>query len=452
MEYKTSRYNYSAPLDEKSYVWMNGVSGGAFKAEREVHAQVQTILGNPKVCDMESNRSLCDQLLSLGFLIDEGLDEIEFLTLRHRLARYGSEALGLGIILTFDCNFACPYCYQPRLNKWMSRELKRGLVSYVDKMMESRRSLAIEWFGGEPLLDISGIKELSEQFLQICEKYGARYAASITTNGYLLSEQTARELSQLGVGNVQITIDGPPDIHDKRRIPRDGRPTFDVILENLEGVVKYMAEVGVRVNVDKTNSDCLPDLLTYLAPLKERLWIGIAPVVPCRVAQGYEGRCLQRHEYLEVEPQLEQLLKDEGFASLIGPTADRRWLANKTLYCGAYQVESCIIDPDGYLYKCVAFAGETSTKVGTLLPDGDVIYDWDKLFPWLSWEPFHDPMCSQCAVLPLCFGGCHAYRIYPGYQAGRTGLPCPNIRDDLAHRLRWKFGTHDTCRKEVKTT
>lgn len=448
--YKASLYNYSVPLDEKSYVWMNGVTGGAFKVNHEVHAQVQAILANPRDCDVEQNRSLYDQLISLGFLIEEDFDEIGFLKLRHRIARYGTGSLGLGIMLTLDCNFACPYCYQPRVDKWMSHELQRGLVRYVNKMMESKHRLVIEWFGGEPLLGIAEIRELSERFLQICEKNRAHYAASITTNGYLLSEQIARELSQLGVRNAQVTIDGPPDIHNRRRILRDGRPTFDTILRNLQGAVKHIPEVALRVNLDKTNIDRFPELLTYLSPLKERIWVGIAPVAPIRAAQGYKERCFQRNEYIEVETRLEQLLKDEGFASLIGLTSDRRWLPFKSLFCGAYQADSYMIDPDGYLYKCVGLAGEATAKVGTLLPEGEVTYDWDKLLRWLTWEPFDDPACFECSVLPLCFGGCHADRLYPGFQAGKKVLPCPEVRYDLACRLQWKFGSQDASRKEVK--
>ncbi|MCS7197677.1 MAG: radical SAM protein [Candidatus Bipolaricaulota bacterium] len=322
MRYKASKYNYNAPLGENEYVWMNGVSGSAFKANREVHAQVQAILADPNNCVSEQERPLHDQLVSLGFLVEENFDEIGFLKLRSRIARYGNEGLGLGIMLTLNCNFACPYCYQWRVNKWMNDETRQGLIKYVGKMMEHKRKLVIEWFGGEPLLDISGIKKLSEQFVQICKERGAQYEAGITTNGYLLTEPTARELARLGVRKAQITIDGPPDIHDKRRVLRDGRPTFDVILRNLEGAVKYIPSVGIRVNLDKTNSDRFPELLTYLAPLKERLFIGIASVVPVRAAQEYKEFCFLDCDFLRTRCNLEQLLKNEGFLSLRGTITD----------------------------------------------------------------------------------------------------------------------------------
>lgn len=97
-----------------------------------------------------------------------------------------------------------------------------------------------------------------------------------------------------------------------------------------------------------------------------------------------------------------------------------------------------MIDPEGHLYKCIALAGETSIKVGTLLPSGEIVYDWDRLIPWLAWEPFEDQMCSTCPVLASCFGGCHANRLYPSFRS-TIALPCPPVRDDLAHQLQLQF-------------
>ena len=108
---------------------------------------------------------------------------------------------------------------------------------------------------------------------------------------------------------------------------------------------------------------------------------------------------------------------------------------------------SYVIDPEGNLYKCIALAGEESTKVGMLSPGGEITYNWDKLLPWLVWEPFDDPRCLSCPVLPLCFGGCLANRFYAGYHAGGMAFPCPEVRDDLTHRLQWKFNASDATKE-----
>ncbi len=214
--------------------------------------------------------------------------------------------------------------------------------------------------------------------------------------------------------------------------------------------MKYFPLVAVRVNLDKTNNNRFPELLNYLAPLKGRLLVGLAPVVPTRAAQRYKKFCFRRCDYWEIQCRLEQLLKDEGFIPLVGPTS-AGWWKPRSIFCGAYQVDSYMIDPEGHLYKCVALAGETSTKVGTLLPSGEIVYDMNRLIPWLSWEPFEDHICSTCPVLPLCFGGCHADRLYPGIQGQTVVLPCPSVREDLVHRLKMKFGPSATSKREEVT-
>ena len=37
---------------------------------------------------------------------------------------------------------------------------------------------------------------------------------------------------------MQITLDGPPHIHNQRRIPRNGEPTFERIVSGIENFLQ----------------------------------------------------------------------------------------------------------------------------------------------------------------------------------------------------------------------
>lgn len=52
---------------------------------------------------------------------------------------------------------------------------------------------------------------------------------------------------------VQITLDGLQEHHDSRRHLRDGRGTFDKIVENLRLFEEYAIRVDIRMNVDNEN-------------------------------------------------------------------------------------------------------------------------------------------------------------------------------------------------------
>ncbi|KOS03735.1 hypothetical protein AM598_04965 [Paenibacillus polymyxa] len=54
----------------------------------------------------------------------------------------------------------------------------------------------------------------------------------MVSNGYLLTRRRAAVLRDLGLKNIQITIDGNKSNHDKRRVLENRQGTFDQIIEN----------------------------------------------------------------------------------------------------------------------------------------------------------------------------------------------------------------------------
>lgn len=60
----------------------------------------------------------------------------------------------------------------------------------------------------------------------------------MVTNGYLLTDDKARMLRELGIRHLQITLDGSKKTHDSRRFLLGGKPTYDTIINNLENLLK----------------------------------------------------------------------------------------------------------------------------------------------------------------------------------------------------------------------
>jgi uncharacterized protein len=101
------------------------------------------------------------------------------------------------------------------------------------------------------------------KFIQKCTDAGVRYDVGITTNGYLLDENSCKQLKERKVNNAQITLDGPPDIHDKMRPLIDGGNSFWRIVKNLHHAIKYL-NIRIRVNIDRKNFDRVEDLFKIL--------------------------------------------------------------------------------------------------------------------------------------------------------------------------------------------
>ena len=215
-------------------------------------------------------------------IVDENFgDETEKIFLENKIARFGGNSIGLTITPTMACNFRCPYCYEKgREHVTMDKETVKKVKEYFKKLKENYHHVGITWYGGEPLLAFTIIEELMESiyenFKHECVTSGA------ITNGYLLTEDVVKRMKELNISSVQITIDGPPELHNKRRMLPSGEDTFFVILNNMNKALEVYQElkISIRVNVDKSNISGVDEIIKYLKEynLLNRIHLYLAPV------------------------------------------------------------------------------------------------------------------------------------------------------------------------------
>ncbi len=107
--------------------------------------------------------------------------------------------------------------------------------------------------------------------------------------------------------SVQITLDGPKEIHDRRRPHKDGDSSYDVIMRNLKDNAHFFEHISVRINVDKTNEKSVPDLLKQLQDVPKNVRPYLAPVHTDNVHNaGFAKGCYDSKDFgLEVESQPE---------------------------------------------------------------------------------------------------------------------------------------------------
>ena len=125
--------------------------------------------------------------------------------------------LNIMVVLNLDCNFSCIYCYEGDMkgNLYMSDTTADHLIDFIkQEFTEDKKSLLIDFYGGEPVLSIGVIKSISRDLKSFIESRGASYSFTLVTNGSLFTRQAAEELVPLGLKNVKITLDGPAEIHN----------------------------------------------------------------------------------------------------------------------------------------------------------------------------------------------------------------------------------------------
>ena len=281
----------------------------------------------------------------------------------------------------------------------MSSEVVTAVKQFLENEVKVIHGLGITWFGGEPLITFDIIRDISHFITALQKDREFHFTAGIVTNGYLLTKKVAEEFEELQIKSVQITIDGPQRIHDKRRRLKNGKGTFQKILDNLVEVSDVVKGISIRTNVDKSNIDGASEILDILKEqgLKKKVRVYFSPVLDVgTLCRDVSANCFNYKTYSEHEITLYKKAVREGFGIA-------RYPAPLHGYCGAVSLKSLLIDPYGNFHKCWNTVGVEDEKVGKL---GEPLQMGSALVRWLSWDPFEKKKCRDCKFLPLCMGGC----------------------------------------------
>ena len=173
-------------------------------------------------------------------------NQIELSDLEDKLAN-NLEHLILNV--TNQCNLRCRYCaysgnYKNRRNhsyEIMSQKTAFAALDFFLKRTSRSENLYIGFYGGEPLKELSLIKNIIDRVNTVYQHLHSKIQYSLTTNGILLTPKTIEYLTKNNF-KVSISLDGPQDIHDKYRKKINGQPSFDTIISNLEFWEKYSPE------------------------------------------------------------------------------------------------------------------------------------------------------------------------------------------------------------------
>ena len=344
-----------------------------------------------------------EALLSrLGFIVEDREAEKRAMLNFFDDANSRDPVLNIIVVLNLDCNFSCIYCYEGDMKGklYMSDEAAGGLIDFIkERFTEDKKTLLIDFYGGEPLLSIGLIKSISGALKPFCERRGASYTFTLVTNGSLFTKRVAEQLVPLGLKRVKITLDGPAEIHNRYRPFKSGAGSFDTIIGNIKDTCD-LVKIGIGGNFEKNNYKKFPLLLDYL--LREGLTpdripsIKFYPVIKRPAGDlsptDYKGGCMSVNEpwIVEAEAGLREEILRRGYKTpKLAP-----------ILCMVETTDAYVVNFDGVIYKCPAFIGKEGFEVGdvqTGVKDYSAIY---KLGIWKNED------CARCEYLPLCFGGC----------------------------------------------
>jgi uncharacterized protein len=399
--WKTSQFNeYLGELRQDRWVVYNNLSGAMIEVKRDLYDWMR----NNNVKQLPEPRYY--KALSHGkFIVAENIDEVEEIKEKRQNAAAAVSVIGLQIVPTLWCNFKCTYCYEQAQDKTkrMSPEVMDAVIAHVNrKVKPTTQFLNTMWFGGEPLAAVECIRYLGKALLQISKKNNIQYSAGMVTNGYLLNERNVEMLLQHKINACQVTIDGPEEIHDRRRMLKNGGKTWQTIVENVKYAVSKGMRVSVRMNLDKTNIDSTEKLLKKL----EEQQILKQVRVSFGLVSHFGNACRSIEHTLLTLPEANSILKRKKLKDLLKKPGEEqiKRAVPDFIGCVATGAHSVIVGPGGELYKCSKNIGDEREQCGT-------IFDMNEAHPnfrkWMDCSNLEVETCKRCPMLPICRGnGC----------------------------------------------
>jgi uncharacterized protein len=149
--------------------------------------------------------------------------------------------------LTEKCNLRCGYCiyndnFTEKRNhgtKEMTEEVAKAAIQYIHKH-GSKDEISITFYGGEPLIKLSLIKQCIEYSKEIIQDKSIHY--SMTTNLLLMTPETANYIASMDNFYVVCSLDGPQHIHDDYRKDLNGDGSFDRAIKGLQYLINALGE------------------------------------------------------------------------------------------------------------------------------------------------------------------------------------------------------------------
>lgn len=420
-DWRSSRYNFAFPTKSGNLLY-NASSGATLKLSgADTRAMASLLAEAPQGVEKAWFPEPVWQDLKRGdFVVEGNAPELEVVRKRFEKARY-TTPLVITVTTTMDCNLGCYYCYETR----SAEELKLPDVSALVEFAKSRieieehESLHVDWYGGEPLLNLSFLEAASSALQKLCANRSISYVASIISNGTCWPRDAVEFVKRHAIKQVQISFDGLSAHHNRRRRYREGKDantgvtSFDKAVTLVDELVNAV-QVDLRFNIDRENQEDLPAFIEFAT---DRGWLTASyPVViqPARLASYSDKSAFMRScelsvsEYDALRHQVREQVK--GLAKVEESESPNGYPYPRTSVCAALARSSAVVGADAKVYRCGLQVGESTRAVGGIRSSQDellpVLEPEDDSEWWENFDPTKHEKCSQCSFLPVCWGGC----------------------------------------------
>lgn len=205
--------------------------------------------------------------------------------------------------LTERCNLRCKHCYQTERNiEEMHLSEINEVISEVSEMLNAWSenydiyfSTSFNVTGGEPFLHQDIFKILEEIKRKEFDIY-------ILSNGTLINRERAKRLLDLAVKGVQVSIEGPENVHESIR----GKGSFYSSLEGIQNLLEAGIKVTLNVTLSEINADYFMDIVALSSSLGVHR-LGFSRLVPSGRGKRLFNKMISKERAKEIYEKMYSL-------------------------------------------------------------------------------------------------------------------------------------------------
>jgi radical SAM protein with 4Fe4S-binding SPASM domain len=339
----------------------------------------------------------------------------------HKAAKNKGFPLRIMFELTYRCNFYCKHCYIPQSYRNYNELKTKEVLSILDQLADIG-CFYLGFTGGEPF-----IREDILDILWYAKRLG--FEIIIYTNGFLIDEEIAKQLSLLRPNKVDITIPGMSRVAFERISGVSG--SRDKVFKAIDLLHKKGVNLGFKACVLKENEkeiSQIQDFAHFLGAL-HRLDDMLSPCLDgSKEPFKYRGTLLNANRRKSNANLRECLNKDISVHS-------RLISENSRLFKCGVGVNQAVITPQGELKMCLMIDYLNYKILENSLKDC-----WQRLKDLVSnIKPDENYQCDKCELAPFC-KWCPA----KGWLYNRNFTSCDPESRTFAEKRRGRT-QHATC-------
>ncbi len=345
-----------------------------------------------------------------------------------------------------DCNLRCRYCfYLDRCDLYPESKRHRMSNDVLDQMI--RTFLATDqpqhsfgWQGGEPtLMGLDFFKHVIE-LQQRHGRPGVAVSNGLQTNTTLIDDAWAEHLYRCNF-LVGVSLDGPPEVHDRYRVFVDGRGAHADVMKGLACLKRNRVEYNVLTLVSQSNVRRPRETYHYLC---DDLGVAFHQYIECVefdrngalmpfAVSGVEWGdflCGVYDEWLACDDtrRISIRLFDSLLAMMVDGVANVCAMGQD---CRQYLV----VEHNGDIYPCDFFV-RPELKLGNIMTDS-----WEDLLASPAYAAFGarkrawNAKCADCRYLQFCAGCCPKNRPGHGADPSRLSTLCDGWMQFYDHAI-----------------